>query len=281
MNSTQDQAADFRTVLFEADTLVSVPFDAVRDTVASHALACVRGLFDPHEVRDALERIHIRFDPANDRKHDPRDCNAVRRNFQKLQIGANSGIDSRRTLGRFMRALYNPIFAADIYGMREHFVKLAHFRNLLYGVPVEFAVHGTEQGYWTCSRILQYPRGGGFMVPHRDFFSQAATIETGMGYFQTMLVLTERSRDFDEGGAYVDRGEQRFQYEPFCRTGDVIVYDGNSIHGVADIDPMQDLDLRSFSGRAVAVVSLFRHLDGTDDYAALSARAAETISLDT
>ena len=201
----------------------------------------------------------------------PTQCGAT---FQKLQVGANSGVDSSRTLGRFMRMLYNPIFAEDIYGMRDAFSTLARFRNHLYGLPVDHAVSGTEDGFWTCSRLLQYPRGGGFIVPHRDMYSQLATTEAGLGYFQPLLFLTEKGRDYREGGAYVDVGEERFHYEEFCRTGDVVVYDGRSVHGVADIDPLMDLDLKRFSGRVVALASLFRLLrPGTDDYALMARKA--------
>ena len=231
----------------------------------------MRGLFNPDAIRAARRRIAQSFDPANDRKHDPRDSDAVRRNFQKLQIGANSGIDSRRTLGRFMRAIFNPIFTDDVLGMREHFVTLARFRNRLSDLPAEHAVFGTEGGYWTCARLLQYPRGGGFMVPHRDVYSRVATNEAGLPYFQPVLLLTEKPHDFQEGGGYVDRGECRFHYEAFCAAGDLIVYDGRSIHGVADIDPLADLDLQTFGGRVVALVSLYRHLSPeTGDYADLT-----------
>jgi hypothetical protein len=118
------------------------------------------------------------------------------------------------------------------------------------------------------------------MVPHRDVYSQIATAEAGMGYYQPMLLMSDPGKDFSEGGAYVDRGEQRFHYERSCQAGDLIAYNGNSIHGVADVDPMLDLDLTHFSGRVVALVSLFRHLDGTvDDYARMSRRGVEGIGL--
>ena len=273
-------AEDFAQVLLHADAIEVLPIEGVRETIAKHGLACIRGVFAPAAMRKVLDGMRRRFDPANDRKHDPRDSDAVRRNFQKLQVGANSGVDSRRTLGRFMRALYNPIFAEDVHGMRAHFVQLARFRNLLYGLPAEFAVHGTQDGYWSCTRLQQYPRGGGFMVPHRDVYSQLATVEAGLGYYQPMLLVSEPGRDFEQGGAYVDRGQQRFHYEQFCQAGDLIVYDGSSVHGVADIDPLQALDLQTLSGRVVALVSLFRHLDGSqDDYARMSQRGVASIGL--
>jgi hypothetical protein len=271
-----DPARRLEEVLFVAARPEDVPLESVRAAVARDGVACVRGLFPRDEIRAVLARIADGFDCRQDRKHDPRDTDAVRRNFQKLQIGAGSGVGSRRTLGRFMRVLYNPIFAPDVHGMRAHFVRLARLRNLLYGLPAGFAVEGDEQGLWTCARIQQYPRGGGFMVPHRDMYAQVATTEAGIGYFQLLLLLTEKGRDFQEGGAYVDRGEDRFAFEDGCASGDVVVYDGRSVHGVADIDPLLPLDLTRFSGRAVALASLFRVLTpGERDYAEMGRKAAE------
>jgi hypothetical protein len=266
---------------FEGTDIRSLPYPEIRDAASRHGFARVRGLFEREELRAVLSAIVSQFDAGRDQRHDPRDTDAVRRNFQKLQVGANSGLGSRRTLGRFMRVLYNPIFADDIYGMRRHFTTLARFRNLLYGLPTDFAVEGTDDGYWTCSRLQQYPAGGGFMVPHRDMYAQAASAETGLPYYQVLLELTEKGRDFVEGGAYVDVGEERVLYEDRCLSGDVIVYDGRSIHGVADIDPMLPLDLQRLSGRIVGMASLFRLLaPGAAEYSRLAEKAGQLYGAD-
>jgi hypothetical protein len=276
-----DPAERFKAIFFEATSLSAVPYEALRQKLEQHAVVCVRGLFDRAAIRQTYRSIVAGFDANNDRRHDPRDTDAVRRNFQKLQVGANSGVNSRRTLGRFMRMLYNPIFADDIYGMREHFGTLARFRNRLYELPEDHAVAGTDDGYWTCSRLLQYPRGGGFIVPHRDMYAQVATREAGLTYFQPLLLLTEKGADFETGGAYVEIDDDRFYYEDFCQAGDVVVYDGRSIHGVADIDPMADLDLVHCSGRVVALASLFRHLSGgASEYADMASKAGAIFGAD-
>lgn len=267
-------SADLSQLLFVASDLDGLPYSTLRDTVAARGLAIVRGLIDRDTVRARLTALREAFDVRNDARHDPRDTDAVRRNFQKLQIGANSGVNSRRTLGRFMRVFYNPIFADDIYGLRASFVALARFRNRLYELPSDFAVKGTDDGLWTCARIQQYPSGGGFMVPHRDMYSQVATTDHGLDYFQVLLLLTEKGTDFHDGGAYVDVGDERVLYEDVCRSGDIVIYDGRSMHGVADIDPLAPLDLTRFNGRAVGLASLFKHLTpGEADYAGMAERA--------
>ncbi|MEZ5437960.1 MAG: hypothetical protein R3F12_06340 [Lysobacteraceae bacterium] len=274
MNGVSDRSR-FDRILIEADDLSTLDPMQVQHTVEGNGLACIRGLHSRSEVQTTLRRIRERFDASNDRKHDPADTEAVRGNLQKLQIGANSGVNSMRTLGRFMRAIYNPIFADDVLGMRNDFIRLARLRNRLYGLADDFAVTGTQEGFWTCSRLLQYPAGGGFMVPHRDVYSQLATTSADLGYYQLLMLMTEQGRDYDEGGGYVDHDGYRFRYEPFTHAGDVIVYDGRSIHGVADVDPMSELELQRFTGRVAALVSLFRYLaPDTNAYGAMSTEGA-------
>jgi hypothetical protein len=264
------------SVTFGARTLGEIDYAALRRALAEKSIVRVRGLFDRAEMRDHVRRIAATFDSKNDQRHDPRDTDAVRRNFQKLQIGANSGINTRRTLGRFLRILYNPIFAEDIHGLRAMFVTLARFRNDLYGLPTDHAVHRTDDGFWTCARLHQYPRGGGFMVPHRDHFAQIVTVDAGIGYYQPFVILSERGTDYQEGGAYIDRDGERVSYEGACLAGDVVVYDGRTIHGVADVDPLAPLDLERFSGRIAAFASLFKELEpGEAAYAELAQKAGE------
>src|SRR5690242_17902178 len=107
---------------FDGTDMRSLPYEDIRHAASTYGLSRVRGLFDREELRLVLAAIVSRFDADRDQRHDPRDTDAPRRNFQKLQVGANSGVGSRRTLGRFMRVLYNPIFADDVYGMRPHFM---------------------------------------------------------------------------------------------------------------------------------------------------------------
>jgi hypothetical protein len=268
-------------VTFQAQGLGDLDFSALRAALERHSILRIRGLFARDFVRERLSAIARDFDVKNDQRHDPRDTDAVRRNFQKLQVGANSGVGTSRTLGRFLRVLYNPIFADDIYGLRDSFVTLARFRNGLYGLPRDHAVQGIADGFFTCARLHQYPRGGGFMVPHRDHFSRVVTVDEKLGYYQPFLLLSEKGKDYGEGGAYIDVKDERVLYESACEAGDVIVYDGRTMHGVADVDPLVPLELDRFSGRVAAFVSLYRHLEpGDAGYGEVSRRALERYGTD-
>jgi hypothetical protein len=145
-------------------------------------------------------------------------------------------------------------------------------------LPEDFAVEGTDNGFFTCARIHQYPEGGGFMVPHRDLFSRLVTEKSDLGYFQIFFLLTEKGTDYKEGGGYVEINDRRVMFEDHTVAGDIVIYDGRTMHGVADVDPLSPLDLDRFGGRSAGFVSLFRHLapDG-NSYAKLSREAVERL----
>ncbi len=263
---------------FQAASVDALPVDEILDSLRAHSVVRIRGLFDAAAIGAAKRRMASQFDCANDRKHDPLDTEAVRTNLQKLVVGGITGTNEHRALARFVRTFHNPIFADDVHGMRSHFIQLARLRNRLLGFDGDFAVHGTEQGYWTASRVHQYPCGGGFMVPHVDAYSRAAIADTGARYAQVFLLMSRKGEDYEAGGAFVEVGGERRYYESECEIGDVIVYDGHSVHGVGDIDPLKPLDLTTFSGRVVAFASLYRHLTrGGEEYAQLARTAGQAV----
>ena len=76
--------------------------------------------------------------------------------------------------------------------------------------------------------------------------------------------MSKYGEDYHQGGGFIVVDGKVAPYEQFCEPGDVVTYNGQSIHGVADIDPLEPIDLASFSGRVVALVSLYRVLEAGD-----------------
>ena len=248
---------EFKDSLVVVKSMEDVPFDKIHSILSEKSFACVRGLFSPEEIRNAREKIKASFDSKNDKKHDPNDSEAIRANFQKLQVGGTRGANSG---ARFLRIFYNPTFAEDIYGMHDIFRRLIIFRNNLNGMPSDFTVNGTDDGMWSASRISHYPRGGGFMAPHTDVGTNSVSKGLGLDYVQLILTMSKKGVDFKEGGAYIiDDEGKRYFFEDECELGDIVIYDGRIMHGVEEIDPMEPLDMNSFEGRHVAFVTLFKH----------------------
>jgi hypothetical protein len=250
-------------VMINVRSMDEVPFDQLSADLKRDAYSCIRGVFSPEEIISARERMRSVFDAKNDRKHDPKDADAIRNNFQKLQVGGTKGVNG---CARFLRMFYNPTFCEDIYGMREIFKRLITFRNHLYSLPPDFTINGIENEMWSASRVNHYPKGGGFMAPHADTGTANIAQHLGMSqYVQLILIMSVKGTDFKEGGAYIyDEHGNRIFYEDECMPGDIMIYDGRIYHGVEEIDPMEPLDLNSFDGRHVAMVTLFKYFSSKD-----------------
>jgi hypothetical protein len=244
--------------------LDAVTIAEIRRVLAEHTFARVTGLFAPEAIQAARARIRQKFNSSNDRKHDPRDADALLRNFQKLVIGGTHGVNS---VPRFVRMFYNPLMDEDIFGMHDIFRNLVRFRNLLYGLPADFTLSGIENGMWSATRIQHYPRGGGFMAPHSDTGTATVSRDAGLaGYVQVILIMSRKGIDFHTGGAYIDGiGGERFFFESDCNLGDVVIYDGRVNHGVEEVDALEPLDMSSIEGRLVGMATLFKHFQMASD----------------
>jgi hypothetical protein len=133
-------------------------------------------------------------------------------------------------------------------------------RNRLLNKPDNFATTEIDEGFWTAARIHQYPIGGGFMSQHRDKTLSNYLGDINLNYYQLLLIMSKKGIDFEQGGGFIQYGEQRVIFEDEFELGDIVIYDSQTVHGVQDIDPHKNLDLDNFSGRVAAFVSLYKSL---------------------
>ncbi len=246
--------------LFVVDGVEDIPVDDFKRAMEKSTFACIRGVVAEEEIRDALAKIEDRFDPALDHAARGHSSDAVRTNFQKLNVGGETSSGGNDD-ARFFRVFYNPIFAPDVYGMRSAFVRLAQVRNRIAGLAHDFALDRIEEnGLWTASRIHQYPRGGGFFRRHTDYVVKDVADEKSTEFFQLVLTLSQKGEHFSEGGSFVDLGGERICLDEGARLGDIVVYDGRTVHGVEDIDPTRTVDLGSINGRLSGFATLYKML---------------------
>jgi hypothetical protein len=250
-----------RANVFEVERPEAVDADAIGARVDRDAFAAIRCLFSPTEMASTLASIRAGFRADRDQPALGEAPAAVMRNFQKLAIGgAGNHWDYRP---RFMRTIYNPLWEPDIYGMHGVFRRLAQVRNMLQRRPLDFAIDGVEDGLWTAARLQHYPAGGGNISRHRDSVISTVTGDAGVERFhQILLLLTSRGEDFTEGGAFCESDGVTYDLESEFRAGDVVIYDGTTMHGVWDIDPHRRPRLDTLDGRLVALVSLYKDMSG-------------------
>ena len=246
--------------LFEVGSAAEIPLEAFNDAMTRRTFACIRGIVQENEMRAALQRITERFDRKLDHPAAGQPPDAVRSNFQKINLGGESRTASNDD-ARFFRAFYNPFWADDVWGMRSAFQRLSQVRNLLAGLPLDFALTDIEpNGLWTAARFHQYPAGGGFFRRHTDYVVKDVADEKSTRFFQVVLTMSRKGEHYQQGGAFVDIGDQRVCLDDCALPGDIVVYDGRTVHGVEDIDPRVPLDLDTINGRVAGFATLFKKM---------------------
>jgi hypothetical protein len=246
--------------LFEVESPEEINLEAFATAMDKRTFTCIRGLVLPQEIEAAYELIVKRFDRSKDHPASGQPAGAVRTNFQKINLGGESRTANNDD-ARFFRAFYNPIWEEDIWGLRSAFIQLAKVRNRLAGLAQDFAIEKIEpNGLWTAARFHQYPRGGGFFRRHTDYVVKDVAKEKSTQFYQVVLTMSRKGEHFLTGGAFVDIGDRRICLDDNALLGDIIVYDGRTVHGVEDIDPTVMLDLDSINGRLSGFATLFKKM---------------------
>ncbi len=244
------------------------PDDIDREKLATilnrYSFAVIRGIVDPNTVLAAKQRFTGLYSPDNDRPATGEEPHEIMDNFQKLSIGGaeHSGVYRPRC----MRTFYNPVWADDLYGLRKSFILTAQTRNIIYGMDINFAIDKVEDGFWTAARIHHYPAGGGFLVSHVDDVVPVVQKAEGISrYFQPLIVMSKKGKtddcDFETGGGFFEVNSERYYYEEVCELGDIVIYSGATIHGVADIDLHKTFDNRNCEGRMAGFVTIYKHFE--------------------
>lgn len=81
----------------------------------------------------------------------------------------------------------------------------------------------------------------------------------GGTYLQPLLLVTEKGSDFSVGGAWIEHPDHGLlDLEAGAFSGDLLIYDGSTYHGVADIDPHLPPRLAPPMGRIAALATIYR-----------------------
>ena len=147
--------------------------------------------------------------------------------------------------------------------MREAFRTAARVRNLMMEFPIDFAIEGTEKGFWTAARIHHYPAGGGFMGIHKEDYIPLIYEEFGVeSYFQPLIIMSKRGKsedcDFQTGGGFFEKDGSRHHYEEATELGDIVIYDTRVLHGVTEVDNHKLFRPNSLAGRLAGFVTMYR-----------------------
>lgn len=232
--------------------------DEIREVISESGAVILRGLFPREEIRDRLNQIGEAL--AQWTPPEPSvgaTSRNVRSNYFKFSIGSHS--DSQPGLARFMATFYNGLSNPDYLGMHSVFRRLIETRDLLAGRRTALLDEDLPGDSFNATRIQIYPSGGGFLAGHRDTTSDAVVKDLGGSYLQPLLLVTEKGSDFTVGGAWIEHPDHGFlDLEAGAVSGDLLIYDGSTFHGVADIDPHLPPVLAPPMGRVAALATIYR-----------------------
>ena len=252
----------FEKTIFKINHPHEIDLEKLSFTLNTYSFAVIRGLIDPEHIVLAKSKLINLYASGSDHPATGENPSDIMTNFQKLSIGGaeHSGVYRPRC----MRTFYNPIWADNIYGLRDTFVMAAKVRNIIYGFHQDFAVSSVQDGFWTASRIHSYPAGGGFLVSHVDDIVPVVQKASGISrYFQPVIIMSKKGNevdcDFITGGGFFELDKRRYYYEEEAQLGDLVIYSGATVHGVEDIDLHVPFDTRNPRGRFAGFVTLYRH----------------------
>jgi len=245
------------------DRVEDIDSEHIHTLFSEYSFVAVRGLISPAQIESAKQRIADALSVDNDNPPTGETPEQLRDNYQKFMVGGGELRD--RDFPKCLRTFYNPLWAEDVFGMREPFRIAARVRNLAMGFDLDFAVDDVERGFWTAARIHQYPAGGGFMTKHVEDYIPTLYEEYGVKvYFQPLIVMSRKGDaadcDYQVGGGFFEYKGTRYYFEEACELGDIVLYNTSIPHGVAEVDPRKPFRQASTAGRYAGFVTMYRDL---------------------
>ena len=249
--------------IVKSKTIEELDLKKIKIKLAKEKIVLIRGLFSKNDILRKRKKIEKNFSPKNDKVRPKNSYDLIKKNYQRITVGMGGGIVQSRTNSRIMRTLYNPLYCKDIYGMHSIFNKLLTLQNILYGFSEDYGKNSkrTQDNVFVASRINQYPSGGGFLSPHKDSSAAISSkkISGNKNFYQLLLTMSKKGTDYFSGGGIFKKNDKFVQIDNYTNIGDVILYNGKTVHGVMDVDSEKKLDLSKLNGRLTAAVTFFKY----------------------
>ena len=98
------------------------------------------------------------------------------------------------------------------------------------------------------------------MSEHSDYIlKNVSRVNFMNNFYQLILPITEKGKDFKNGGAFVIYKNKKISIEDELKIGDIIIYKSTIKHGVDEIDDNKKINLNKINGRIVLMNSLYQN----------------------
>jgi hypothetical protein len=174
--------------------------------------------------------------------------------WKKMVIGSQNGVGE--SYAQLLQAVYFDAFVSPCPALADLFRFMNTLRNQLMKVAPDFGDEPTRDKFWNACRVHHYPRGGGFMMMHRDTHFPLKLGD--LPFYQIMVPLSVKGRDFlHGGGVLVTKQGEKLNTDEVGGFGSVVIFDGRIQHAVEDVDPQEIMDFQDERGRLAAFSNLY------------------------
>ena len=174
--------------------------------------------------------------------------------WRKFAIGSKNGVGEE--YAQLLQTIYFDPTGLQYRSLNRVFEVAIELRNRLMRVAPDLGSDPVRDGYWNACRVHHYPRGGGFMVTHRDTYFPVKLGD--LNFYQVMVPLSVKGRDFSEGGGIlVTQQGESLNTDEVAGMGSIVVFDGRILHGVEDVDPREVMHFDDEAGRLAIFTNLY------------------------
>lgn len=231
----------------------------VKNKIKSNGYCILRNFQSKNDNKKILRQIKKNYKKFKDVKHTG-DQKLFDKDFQRLDLG-NSYQNPRflRVMSFYEWNKKNSFF----FNIINPAIK---FRNTLCNLfkdkfvypevkPIEKKLINKKYTYAEFVRMIQYPKGGGFLSEHHDYTKYYAKGVLGM-----LLPITfKKNGSFEEGGLYFKINRKKIYIDDFVKLGDLILFNPKIKHGVLSVNPRSPTKLNSIQGRLTIAFSISKY----------------------
>ncbi len=247
---------NFKNTILICNHPSKLKLNQIDSIMRKYKICVIRGIVNPKDLKDPMNKLKIFIKKNKDWPAIGENPKHARGYLMKF-ISRIRSIKSPGVTTVVKRTIYNPLHKKDKWGFNKYFEKLAQVRNVLMKKHMNYAINKVQDNRWTAARIHHFPRGAGFMFPHKDTLLPKISKLIGK-YYQVLMIMTQKGKDFSLGGGTIKYKNKLIEYENFTKVGDIVIYDATTEHGVNTIDPHKAFIQRSGEGRYSGLVTLYK-----------------------
>lgn len=216
--------------------------EQIRQLIESRKVVILKSVFDKHLIREIKQNVfnHMALAEQSNPEMGVNTSNYFRRD-------ENPEKSAVKRIKQFVASFY---WNKDISGETKLMKAMSRLRNEVANLPLDYTLNGIEpDGYMTYSNITHYPSGGGMLNKHQDPPNKQFSV--------IISSMSEKPKDFEVGGVYVEVGGEKIDLDQILELGDVYLMNPQMIHGVDPIDPdLNNLQWDSLNGRWILFPAL-------------------------